>query len=416
MPINGKIICLWGHIPMCKNRSFVTKRGAILALVMAFTCSIVFGQNHFSGFAGIAGNMGADDDGKFQLTTDAFFAGQFDLLGVVLLRAEATVRTSNLVSSDVFDTVPASFTLDELSITARFPCCHATRYLSVFAGEYESIGSDLFLRRHFGILPIDSMITKTWAGRSDTSIYPFSTLGASYVLKLKTPQAFGFYFYTGKRNEQQRGNVDLRFAGIFPVVTVDFSVGVGFPITAGGSEGEKSLSLNRRTEFHTGLSSIIGNPHTASLFLQFGITKVILDPEENEKALRLSDLYFLLEPRFKADFMNFHFTLFNMPHQLTEDRFFITNPLGCNLAIFAENIYASIFNLTFGAHLTISAQGATLENFNDISTQDLSFRLTPFAETPIGNGTLMTRFTMDFMKFTEIHKSMKFTLGYKARL
>ena len=104
-----------------------------------------------------------------------------------------------------------------------------------------------------------------------------------------------------------------------------------------------------------------------------------------------------------------------MPHQLTEDRFFITNPLGCNLAIFAENIYASIFNLTFGAHLTISAQG-TLENFNDISTQDLSFRLTPFAETPIGNGTLMTRFTMDFMKFTEIHKSMKFTLGYRARL
>lgn len=401
---------------MCRKRIFVSKRVAILTMALIFSSSILFGQNHFSGFAGVAGNMGADNDGKFQLTTDAFFDGQFDLLGVVLLRAGATVRTSNLASSDVFDKVPADFTLDELSITARFPCCHVTRYLSVFAGEYESIGSDLFLRRHFGILPIDSMITKTWAGRSNTSIYPFSTLGASYVLKLKTPQAFGFYFYTGKRNEQQRGNVDLRFAGIFPVMTVDFSVGVGFPITAEGSDGEKSLSLNRRTEFHTGLSSIIGNPHTASLFLQFGITKVILDPEDDEKALSLSDLYFLLEPRFKADSMNFHFTLFNMPQQLTEYQFFITNPLGCNLAIFAENIYAGIFNFTFGAHLTISAYGATLEDFNNISTQDLSFRLTPFAETPIGNGTLMARFTMDFMKLAKIHESMKFTLGYKVKL
>lgn len=416
MPIKGKIICLRGHISMCRKRIFVSKRAAILTMALIFSSSILFGQNHFSGFAGVAGNMDAGDDGKFQLTTDAFFAGQFDLLGVVLLRAGATVRTSNLISSNVFDTVPANFTLDELSITARFPCCHATRYLSVFAGEYESIGSDLFLRRHFGILPIDSMITKTWAGRSDTSIYPFSTLGASYILKLKTPQAFGFYFYTANRNDQPRGNVDLRFAGIFPVITVDFSAGVGFPITAEGNDADKSLSLNRRTEFHAGLSSVIGNPHTASLFLQFGITKVILNPEENEKVLKLTDLYFLLEPRFKADFMNFHFTLFNMPHQLTEDLFFITNPLGCNLAIFAENIYAGIFNLTFGAHLTVSASGATLENFNDISTKNLSFRLTPFAETPIGNGTLMTRFTMDFMKFAEIHKTMKFTLGYKSRL
>lgn len=401
---------------MRKKRTLVSKQAVVLALVLFFSSSLIFGKNHFSGFAGVAGNMGADDDGTFQLTGDAFFAGQFDLLGMVLLRAGATVHTSNLVSSEVFNEVPASFTLDELSVTARFPCCHATRYVSLFAGEYESIGSDAFLRRHFGILPTVPRFLENWTGFADTAIYPFSSLGASYVLKLKTAQAFGLYFHANERDTQTRGNIDLRFAGVFSVVTLDFSAGIGFPMITKEPEGETASPVTKSIEFHGGLSTLIGNHHTASLFLQLGVTKAILNPAETEKALQLSDIYFLLEPRFRAKSMNFHFALFNLPRETVQDLFFISNSLGCNLAIFADNVYAGTLNMTFGAHTTVSAKDISLDNFNDLTDKNISFRVSPFIEIPFFDGTLMSRLTMDFMEITRLHKTMQFTVGYKTKL
>ncbi len=400
---------------MNANKNLVF-RSAVVATALLFSSSIGFAQTHFSGFAGAAGNVETDkDNDKFQLTADTFFAGQLDLFGKVQLRVGATVHTENLISKDVFKELSATFTLDELSLTLRLPCCHATRYLAVFAGEYESIGSDLFLQRHFGILPVASRITETWLGLTDTVIYPFSGFGAAYVLKLKTPQAFGAYIYMNDRDDQSRINADLRFGGVFPVITIDLSFGFGFPITSGGPDADSALSLSRQIEFHAGTTLVIGNGHTANLLLQGGVNKVLLTPGDGQKPLEPSDLYFLIEPRFKADFMNFQLALFNLPQQAAKDFFFISNPLGCNLAIFAENIYAGMLNFTVGSHFTMSAQGTSLES-PTFTPNDLSFHFSPFVETPLFMGTLMSRFTIDFMQFEEMHKTIKFTLGYKAQL
>ncbi len=416
MSIIEKIICLGGIFIMNANKNLVFK-STVLAAALLLSSSIVFAQTHFSGFAGVAGNIGTEKDSdKVQLTTDSFFAGQLDLFGKVQLRAGATVHTANLISKDVFQAVPASFTLDEFSLTLRLPCCHVTRYLALFAGEYESIGSDLFLQRHFGILPVASRITETWLGLTDTVLYPFSGFGAAYVVRLKTPQAFGAYIYMNDRDDQSRINTDLRFGGVFPVVTVDFSFGFGFPILIGDSGGETAVSLNQRIEFHAGTTLVVGNVHTANLFLQVGVNKVLLNPAEGEKPLQLSDLYFLIEPRFKADFMSFHLSLFNLPERIMQDLFFVSNPLGCDLSIFAESIHAGIFNFTFGAHFIVTASGNSLDNFTDFTTNDLSFQFSPFVETPLFRGTLMSRFTIDFMQFEEMHKTIKFALGYKVQL
>lgn len=419
---------------MNTNKICLPKSLVVNTAILFLFLSTAFGQIHFTGFAGLAGNIGAEEGtDKAQLTANTFFAGQLDLFNIVMLRAGATVHTGNLFSDLFVNTVGAQFTLDELSLTAHFPCSHVTRYISVFAGEYESIGSDVFLRRHFGILPFASRLSENLAGTIDTNIYPFSNLGASYILKLKTPQAFGLYFYAGERQIQDvngesqaqsadttedgkplRGNVDLRFAGVFPFITVDFSAGVGFPIEK--DEGKTSMSLNQRLEFHTGLSSVIGNTHTASLFLQLGIKKIILNPLDDQKALSLSDLYFWIEPRFKIEFMNFHFTLFNIPKETIQDMFYLSGSLGANLAVFANNIYAGPFTLTTGAHLTISTQNIGLSEINDVSSDNMSFRVSPFIEMPFFEGMFMSRFSIDFMEFNKMHTSIKFTLGYKTKL
>ncbi|MBO5691704.1 MAG: hypothetical protein J6R96_07600 [Spirochaetaceae bacterium] len=419
---------------MNTNKIFAPKSLVASALIFFLFISTTFGQIHFTGFAGLAGNIGTKEgEDKVQLAADTFFAGQLDLFNIVMLRAGATVHTGNLFSDVFTNTVGAQFTLDELSVTAHFPCSHVTRYISVFAGEYESIGSDVFLRRHFGILPFASRLAENLAGTIDTNIYPFSNLGASYVLKLKTPQAFGLYFYAGERKTQQadgesqsqspdvteegkslRGNVDLRFAGVFPFITVDFSAGIGFPIEQ--DEGKASMSLNQRLEFHTGLSTVIGNTHTASLFLQFGITKVILNPLDDQKSISLSDLYFWIEPRFKAEFMNFHFTLFNIPKDTIQDMFYLSGSLGANLAVFANNIYAGPLTLTTGAHLTISTQNIALSEINNVSGDNISFRISPFIEIPFFEGMFTSRFSINFMEFEKMHTSIKFSLGYKTKL
>lgn len=398
------------------NKSLVFKI-AYIAIIAIFFSIGAFAQTHFSGFAGTAGNIkSSQDSDKPHITIDGVFAGQLDLFGTLQLRAGATIHTSDLITGNVFQDVPAFFSLDELSATLRFPCNHATRYISLFAGEMESIGSDIFLQRHFGIQPISSRISETWLGVRDSVIYPFSGLGLAYTLRLKTPHAFGAHVYMNEIEKQKRINTDLRYSGIFPALSIDFSFGFGFPISSSEASGESSMTLNQRIQFHAGTSLLIGSKHTATLYLQAGITKVILNTQEGEKPLNLSDIYFLMEPRFRANFMNFHFALFNFPEDTIADLFFISNTLGCNLAIFAENIHAGIFNFTVGGHLTVSAHDASLANFNKITPHNLSFQLSPFVEASLFRGTILSRLTMDFMKITEIHKTIKFTLGYATTL
>lgn len=401
---------------MNTNKNLVLK-SAITIFITVFLSSMTFAQTHFSGFSGAAVNIkGVQESSRPHFTIDGVFAGQFDILGRLQLRAGATIHTTDLLSGEFFQNVPASFNLDEFSATLRFPCTQVTRYISLFVGEMESIGSDIFLQRHFGIQPISSRISETWLGVRDSAIYPFSGFGLAYTLKLKTPQAFGAYVYMNEKEKQKRINADLRFGGVFPVASLDFSFGFGFPILSNDTSGTSTMSLNQRIQLHVGTTALIGNKHTATVYVQAGITRVILNAQEEEKPFSLSDIYFLIEPRFKANFMNFHFALFNFPESAVTDLFFVSNTLGCNLAIFAENIHAGIFNFTVGSHLTVSAHNASLDKFNEITPQNLSFQLSPFVETPLFRGTLMGRLTMDFMKIKEIHKTFKFTLGYTTTL
>ena len=419
MTILEKTIYSWGHCAMNTNKSPLFKNVVTGTLVLFFSVAMTFGQTHFSGFAGVAGNIGGKENGSgARFEADAFFAGQFDLLGRFQLRTEASVKTSDLLAADAFKDVPATFSIDELSLTVRLPSANVSHYLAVFAGEYESIGSDLFLQRQFGIKPLASKITESWLRLNGTTIYPFSGFGGSYVLRFGTPQALGAYVYVNEKNDLRHLNFDLRFGGVLPVVTTDISFGFGFPIETKDSAGNEVIVLIRKMEFHAGITTLIGNERFASLFLQVGLNKIVLKPDENEKALKLSDFYFLIEPRFKANFMNFHFTLFNLPERIVDDLFFISNNLGCNLGIFAENVYVGMFNLTMGAHLTVSVKDATLEKLDsvDINKDNISFQVAPFAETSLSNGTLMARLTMDFMQIQELHKTIEFTLGYKVRL
>ena len=106
----------------------------------------------------------------------------------------------------------------------------------------------------------------------------------------------------------------------------------------------------------------------------------------------------------------------NIPKETIQDMFYLSSSLGANLAVFANNIYAGPFTLTTGAHLTISTQNVGLSEINDVSSDNMSFRVSPFIEIPFFEGMFMSRLSIDFMKFEKMHTSIKFSLGYKTKL
>ena len=384
-------------------------------LVACFTTA--HAETYFSGYSGAVASINPVKNQKVPaLTAQAFFAGQFDISGVFLLRTEISVETDNILDHGIFQDTPAYFSIDELSATTKFKTDSASHMAAVFLGEYESIGSDLFMQRQFGIRPIGSKMTETWLGLNGTTIYPFSGLGLSYMIRFLSPQAFAAYFYVNDKEDAHNLNLDFRYAGVADRAILDIALGMGFPIETKDAAGEDVVLLIRTMDLHAGFSLLLGNRHTNSLFLQCGVKRLRLNPNEEEKVLRLSDLYFLVEPRFATKRLNFHFALFNIPEDMANELFYVSNPLGCNLAIFSNNIQLGMFNLTFGTHITVSSPDTTLATINNLSIDNMSLQVAPFATTEVFGGTLNMAMKLDVLNIKKWYDSFKFTLGYKVQL
>lgn len=414
MPINSKNIRL-EKFHMKNTNKTVT----IIAICILFFSSAISAsaEAFFSGYSGAAITANPTETlQKPQLTGQAFFAGQFDLSGIFVFRTELSVQTDNIFSHGLFQDTPASFSIDEISVTTRFKTRTASHFFAIFLGEYESIGSDLFLQRQFGIRPFGSKIMETWLGLNGTAIYPFSGAGLTYTVRFQYPTALGAYFYVNEKDSLINLNTDIRFAGIFNNAVFDIAIGASFPIETKDSSGKNVFLLIRTMDIHSGFSLLLGNRYSTSLFLQGGIHKLRVNPKQNEHVLKLSDLYFIIEPRFVGKRLQFHFSLFNIPQDMAEDLFYIQNPMGCNLTVFSDNLQIGMFNTTIGSHFTLSAQDKTLSDINTIRTENLAFQIAPFLSTRIFGGTLNTSIKLDVLDLKEWRDSFKFTLGYKVQL
>lgn len=385
---------------------------------MLFSAAAGFAAPFFTGYAGaLASLKPVKDSSKPNLTAQAFFAGQIDLSGVFLLRTELSVQTDNISANGIFHDTPASFRIDEISATARFTSSGMSHFVGLFVGEYESIGSDLFLQRQFGITPIGSRIAETWRGLSGTSIYPFSDIGLSYVMRMHSPKAAGIYVYTNDKEDLMNINMDVRFGAVYRYATFDVAAGMSFPIENKTDAGEKVFLLIRTMDLHTGFSLLLGNTRTTSLFLQGGVKKIRVKPAADEQVLKLEDLYFIIEPRFAAENFHLNFTLFNFPPEsVTDELFYVLNPIGCNLAVYVDNLQLGTALLTSGVHATFSAGNTTLSNISHVSPDELSLQLAPFVSARIFGGTCNIAVKLDVFKLASWYDSFKFTAGYKVLL
>ena len=278
---------------MKKRNKYITLLGVLF--FSAFTLSA---EITFSGYAGAKMDFYSVDTEKFDpgLKIQSFFSGQFVFSQNIILNTEFSLATDDIIDNSIFKEAPASFKVDEISLVIRKQFSTATNYLSAFMGTYEPIGSDIFLRRQFGIQPIASKITESWLGLSGSIIYPMFGAGGADVIHFNSvPLATGIYAYVNHELEDSYVfNGDLRFAGNFRYFTFDLAAGIGMPLNT--DDSDNSFIVVNTLYWKTGANILIGNAKTSSIFIQAGFSEIKFKKKQNKWDFNEDSAYFLFEP------------------------------------------------------------------------------------------------------------------------
>lgn len=390
----------------------------------------IFFAASFSGLAGIKGDFSSKNDTSGfnpQLNLSAFFSGQLDITSNFLVRSELSIQTSDVIETKLFSETDATFCIDELSFTYIKPFLGITQYFSAFLGNFEPIGSDVFLQRQFGISPITSRITESYLGLRGSTVFPFYGAGASYIIHVNNkPLAFGMSLYGNSReykdSRKNQLNMDFRFATVLPFLTADFAAGFGAPLDNEYSR-KKVILLIEELYLHTGVDLLIGNNYTNSLFIQAGFENLPIIPGNSKSEINSNELYILVEPRLYAKKFRSHLTFFSLPSQTVKKLSFIDeeNTLGINLSVFTENLYINNKDFTFGFHTTLSFKDKDffdLKRITEFFDSEFSIKVSPFVTLPVMSGELkfMLQAKLNGITQKTWQENFKFNIGYKSQL
>ena len=421
---------------MIRKSNFI-KRGAALSFCLFTLITTSFATPYFSGYAGVGGTL-KNLDGSTAFLLDGFFSGQFDITQSFIIRTNASLyTTSSIFSNFTFKNKESYFNLDEFSLTYRNYFGSVTQFLAAFAGDYDPIGSDLFLQRMFGIDSFASKLTDTISGISKATIFDNSGLGIAYYLKLPANTALGLYGYynaaeilstntTSTSDEDLASlNADLRFAGAWSQVALDFVFGCNMPIektyTNENGEEVKVVVLIQRADLHMGLTAFFGNTNSSSLLFQAGITQLIVDKKTltNQSALSLDNVFLFIEPKFVTKNLIFSVALFNMPSDMLNSLYYISNPTGINLTFSSPWIVISGNRNQFGGMITISSENSMDTLLQDASNlvSGLDLDIIPYGTTKFTSGTLNYSVQISALGITSVKgffESMVARISYKT--
>ncbi|MCI5830686.1 MAG: hypothetical protein SPJ89_01475 [Treponema sp.] len=405
--------------------------------LMAAAGAFAIEKPFFSGTTGFLTSFGTnkkEDNTDFKPSAEAYFAGQLDFSGKLFLRGEFYTISDSIFEDDM-NSENATFRVEEISATYKITGDSASHYLSLFKGNFEPFGSDLFLQRQFGISKISSNLTESYHGIEGASINPLYALGASYTARLEGNSALAFSVYKDKarrkdKEEDNSANFDLRYAGVFDYLTIDTYAGLAFPVES-EDDSDGFININE-VQFHCGINALFGNKKSAMLFTQFGVDKVILkESDSSDKSLNLKDYYFLVEPRLPFSDFYFNPSVFNFPAKSAEDMIYLRaliakspdteNVLGVNFNIVNENLYAGSSRITAGIHGTLAYTEIDNNNLkkhfsSTMKDAESTFIITPYTNIEVFGGSLTASLSIDTDELSDsVKKAVTLTAGFKTK-
>lgn len=439
----------------------------VVLLSATLTCLQALTTPGFKGFAGFLGSFSVRPNNYYLLDTDdystsekiqktfedpmlsaqGYFGGQLQFQDTLILRGEFSVDAPDIWGKSLFEK-PArknsTFQIQEASAVCKLQSDPLTHYLSLFYGEYEPIGSDVFLQRQFGIAPIRSDLTSSFNSVNGIAIDESYGGGISYIARssnLERPLAAGFYLYRERKDWEWKDlywrekndfwedlywtrsrttrtpngvtGADFRIGGAFDYLTFDLRAGISLHDDDGAILGRDFVG------FKAGLSLLAGKPTSVfNIFLQTGFTDLIMDPQHLisddtvYKKLAADSFYFLFEPRINLRQAKFSVTAFNIPYSQASKMFFLNNynsgrkelqtyswqrrvnPCGIDFHASTNLIHLGETTLTTGMHVTLSMGGQTLhemyrekeEERNSDNPWKKTVFISPYAKLPVHGG------------------------------
>lgn len=401
---------------------FSTKKILITGLLFYISLNL-FCETFFSGIAGgiikVKAEQNAENNIKPAVLLDAYLSGQANFSQNVWSRISFSLQTDNLMENAPFGKTTSLFQVDEVSFTIRQKIDSFNNYFSLYMGNYEPIGSDLFLTRQFGISPISSRITETWQNVSGNLLFNQSGFGLCDIMRFKGPVALGIYAYMNNTSENTHSvNTDFRLGGTQRFLTFDINLGLGAPVAKG--KYDDVLFAVEKINWHTGATFLIGNYYTSSLFIQGGILKGLFTTGQGINKIDKDDIYFLIEPRFTGKTVKTHLSFFFLPPETVSSLFFVNGQLGANLNIFTDKLRSRNTGFDMGLNTGLTFNNLTLNNLEtwmtSVKSMDFQLYVTPYISAKIAEGEINSMVSLNVMGLisSKIQDSVTVNIGYKS--
>lgn len=397
-------------------------------IFLFFTISLIttslFANVHFSGIAG--GSVGFAGKTKtetpFSLPFNSFVALQLNMSSWGIFRANFELASENITDGNIFVGQDAILKMNELSLVLTKNSNNLSNYFGFYLGTYEVVGQDEFLQRQFGIDPITSMITKNKTTLlTGIPLFENQGFGFSYTANLNsTPAALGFNIYFNMaEDDTSQLNFDLRTAFALQYITLDFSAGIGAPLQNKYGADDVILLIDT-LYFHGGLTLLLGNVRTHSLFIQAGVQDVKISKGDFEKVFDPSnDFSFIFEPRIYSKNVKTSLSLYSLPQSVTEKMMYLKDSLGAAFSFYTDIVNTKKSNINLGFHLIASANEKSFINiiqdgFTSTISDNINFSITPFITFPLANGDFELHGQIGLSNITsDISVNYEIIAGYK---
>ncbi|MBP3709004.1 MAG: hypothetical protein J6I73_01135 [Treponema sp.] len=394
----------------------------ILSLVLAVVpVQHFYAAGFFNGYAGMRADISFTN--SVELALKSFFAGQFNITKNFIARAEFTLSADNLFDPELFTGgADAKFQIDEISLIFRRQFLGGANYLSAFVGTYEPVGSDIFLRRQFGIQPIASKITESWLGLSGSIVYPRFNMGISDVVHFSgQPISAGAYIYfnrNGNNTDRMDFNGDIRFACAYQYFYVDVVTGINAPFTT----TDKVYLLVESLYGHAGMIMLVGNNYTpVAFFFQGGIYYFPFKRNKDFSEYTIKEHMYLLS-EVRSNFSSFQLSVaaFSIPQKTVDTLLFLRDPLGINISFSNNALHAGTVQFELGVHTTLSFPDkyfTDLIHISDFFDTMPTLTLAPYMAMRMSSGEMRVMFQLDATALANEQpaKAFKINVGYKAQ-
>ena len=390
------------------------KKGLFSTLLLATAFFSLKAETFFSGETGVCANfintkaIGLEP----ALTLNGFFSGQLTVSNALSFRGEFSLRTADLFDKGFTEEADSVFRITELSGTYTKSFAGATHTFSLFTGNFESIGSQQFVRRHLGIQSYASPLTENYLGQNGNTVYPIYGIGGSYAFTFKSmPLSTGIAIV----KNGDKITSDFRLATAFRYFSMDFAGGFYAPLHTTDANGDEVFLLINTVYLHAGIDALFGNNYEVfSLFIQNGFD----DLDIKKKKLDFSEMHLLVEPRINLGAAKFYFTFFSIPNDTAKKMLYLDDTLGINLNMFSDNRHTEKRDYTVGLNLMFSFEGKHVNDLEDSDLVDaMNIKISPYTDIKIADGILKVMLQGSIIKFTD-NKSdaLKLNIGYKKEL